>query len=265
MKDYFDSTAEYYVKYRPYYPEVVLQKIISDLSITSEKNVIDLGSGPGLLAIQLAKYAKCVVALEPNPEMVLAGRRLVNEKEVDNVTWLQASAEEPGDITKFRKFQAATFGASFHWMNQHKVLSWLNEVVVGDGGIAVAGSQSIWIPTEKWEEEVKLLVQKYLGKERRAGTGKHKVSARTDEAYADIFAKSAFSDFYEEEYLISVEKKLDQVVGRLYSSSFANPKVLGERFEGFDQELRSRLMNVNPSGVFRKNEKYYLLIAKRPA
>ncbi|MBI2550886.1 class I SAM-dependent methyltransferase [Candidatus Uhrbacteria bacterium] len=262
MKDYFVSAASYYARYRPFYPEPLIQDVVDFFILTKNDRVIDIGSGTGQLAIQMAKYVEEVLAVEPDADMIAEGRKLCRKHGIDNIKWKQAAAEKLD--ASIGTFKIATFGASFHWMEQERILSFLDSVIESEGGVAIAGSQSVWLPTEDWEEVVKQMIQKYLGEERRAGTGKFKQAAKTDERFEDLLNKSLFSLFEERQYKHKREKTIDEIIGRIYSTSFANPAVLGEKKEAFENELRNELNRLNPQGLFEKTENYYLFLAKRP-
>lgn len=207
---------------------------------------------------------KEVVAVEPDAEMIRYGKELASEYEVDNIEWINATAEELNKHSDIGAFTLASFGASFHFMDQEELLRRLDNLVDAGGGIAVTGSASVWHPTEAWEEKVKEVIQKYLGQERRAGTGKFQRAAKTDRRFEDIIRESPFSILETFEYKVPRTQTTDEVVGRIFSTSFANPSVLGEKSDAFEKELRAELKNMNPEGLFKKTDAYYLFVAKRP-
>lgn len=264
MKDYFASAAAYYAKYRPFYPPGIIDDVVSFFKLTPDSRIIDIGSGTGQLAIQMAEHVKEVVAIEPDSDMIAEGKKLARTKNVNNIRWIQTIDTEIGGIPNLGTFRLATFGASFHWMNHDDLLSFLDSIIERDGGIAIAGSQSIWLPTEPWEEVEKQVVQKYLGEERRAGTGKFKEAAIGGGKFDDILRRSPFSAFEERQHSVPRRQTLDEVIGRLYSTSFANPAVLGDAREAFEHDLREALLGVNPNGIFEKTDNYYLFLARRP-
>lgn len=264
MKDYFTSAASYYAQYRPFYPEPLLADIVDFFGLNEQDRVMDIGSGTGQLAIQIAKTTQEVVAVEVDSEMIAEGVKLCQSHAIENIRWIQSAAEELSTIPDLGRFKLATFGASFHWMKQIPLLGFLDSLIEPDGGIAVAGSKSIWLSSEPWEQAAKEITQKYLGEERRAGTGKFKEAARGNDTFENIFKSSPFSVVEERAYPSRWQQSLDEVVGRIYSTSFANPAVLGDKKDAFERDLRSRLMEMNPNGVFEKIDQYYLFLAKRP-
>ncbi len=69
----FTVTVQDYVKYRPSYPDDVLQLLISECGLTKEKVIADVGSGTGFLAKLLLDNGNLVYGIEPNVAMREAG------------------------------------------------------------------------------------------------------------------------------------------------------------------------------------------------
>ena len=65
-------------------------------------------------------------------------------------------------------------------------------------------------------------------------------------------------------YPVDSVRTLDEVVGLVYSMSFASPALFGDLKEEFEAELRAELIALSPSGVFEKKEQYYAIFARRP-
>lgn len=55
-----------------------------------DARVLDMGSGSGILAVEAAKHAKHVIALDKNPEAVKATKEAVAKARLDNVTVLRS-------------------------------------------------------------------------------------------------------------------------------------------------------------------------------
>lgn len=264
MKDYFVSTAPWYKKFRPFYPKEILEQIVGSFGLSVENRVLDIGAGTGQLAIGLSPFVREVVAVDPDGEMIRYGQELAREHGIKNIKWICASSEELDEFSDLGKFKIATFGASFHWVNQEELLKQLDKRIEPNGGVVVTGSTTVWHPSEGWEEKVKEVIQKHLGEERRAGTGKFLRAAKTDRRFEEIIQESPFSNLMTFEYKVPISQTTDEVVGRMFSTSFANPAVLGQKKEAFEKDLRATLEGENPDGIFEKTDKYYLFVAKRP-
>ncbi len=56
---------------------------------------------------------------------------------------------------------------------------------------------------------------------------------------------------------------IDQIVGYLYSTSYASKSVLGERAAAFEQDVRESLLRLRPDGQFEKLVEYTVVLAER--
>jgi ubiquinone/menaquinone biosynthesis C-methylase UbiE len=70
----FASTVELYEHFRPPYPVEFFRTVAEKLKLTKRHGLIDLGTGPGLLALGFAPYVGRVVGVDPEPGMLAAAR-----------------------------------------------------------------------------------------------------------------------------------------------------------------------------------------------
>src|SRR4029450_10754959 len=89
----FATTAELYGQYRPPYPAEFFQAAAQRLKLSKQHGLIDLGTGPGLLALGFAPYAGRVVGVDPEPEMLAAARAAAARAGAD-VTFVGGRAED---------------------------------------------------------------------------------------------------------------------------------------------------------------------------
>ena len=71
----FRTAAAYYTRYRPGYPPELIARLAQATGVDRDARVLDLGCGPGTLAIPLAGFAGEVVAVDVEPEMLDQLRR----------------------------------------------------------------------------------------------------------------------------------------------------------------------------------------------
>lgn len=70
----FASTASLYEHLRPPYPRKFFRTVAHKVGLTKESSLIDLGTGPGLLALGFGPYVGRVVGVDPEPAMLDAAR-----------------------------------------------------------------------------------------------------------------------------------------------------------------------------------------------
>ena len=70
----FATTVALYEELRPPYPPAFFGRVAQQLGLASEHALIDLGTGPGLLALGFAPYVGRIVGVDPEPAMIVAAR-----------------------------------------------------------------------------------------------------------------------------------------------------------------------------------------------
>src|SRR5437899_2993704 len=70
----FASTAPLYEALRPPYPPEFFRTVARKLGFGRQHALIDLGTGPGLLALGFAPYVGRIVGVDPEPAMLAAAR-----------------------------------------------------------------------------------------------------------------------------------------------------------------------------------------------
>lgn len=130
----FGRVAEAYARVRPGYPAVAIDRVLSELALSPEATVLDLGAGTGQLTRPLRERVARVIAVEPDDEM---------RAHLDGET-LAGTAEAiplPDDSV------AAVFsGSAFHWFEPEAALAEIRRVTIPGGGLGL-----LW--AEWWEGE----------------------------------------------------------------------------------------------------------------
>ena len=72
----FSSRAENYIKYRPRYPQAIIDLLQRECYLTTTAVIADIGSGTGLLTEVFLNSGHRVLGVEPDPEMRAAAQRL---------------------------------------------------------------------------------------------------------------------------------------------------------------------------------------------
>jgi ubiquinone/menaquinone biosynthesis C-methylase UbiE len=256
----FAGTAEYYARYRLRFPAAVLDIIAARFGLDGTGRLLDLGTGPGQLAIPLAGHFAEVVAIDVSAEMIVEGQRQAERAGVTNIHWLTGRAEETSpDVGLFR---LVTIGNAFHWMDQPTMLRRLEELVAPGGAVAMFGmGGSHWDVPEPWSQAVVAVIQRWLGQERRAG---QRVARIEERRFEDWLAESTFTRLEIGSYTFDHTWTLDEVIGELYSTSYANPTVLGDRLPAFETELRRELLVIEPAGRYTRTIACEWVFAWRP-
>ncbi|MGB3650006.1 MAG: class I SAM-dependent methyltransferase, partial [Rivularia sp. (in: cyanobacteria)] len=125
----FSDKAENYTKYRPIYPDAVINKILENLAAPNQLVAADIGAGTGISARQLASRGVNVIAIEPNAAMREAAENH------QNVEWKNATAEATNlpdaSVDLITCFQA------FHWFKPEPTLLEFRRILKPQGRLAI--------------------------------------------------------------------------------------------------------------------------------
>jgi len=112
----FSSRVENYIKYRPGYPNEVIEALRSECGLTCDSIVADVGSGTGILTEMFLRNGNTVYGIEPNREMREAAERLLKDYPRFNSVAAQAEETMLGDAS----VNFVTAGQAFHWFDREK-------------------------------------------------------------------------------------------------------------------------------------------------
>jgi hypothetical protein len=149
-------------------------------------------------------------------------------------------------------------------MDRDATLTELDRLVAPAGAVVIAsGGAPGTKTTPEWEDIITTVRAKYLGTERRAGSGTYSHPA---EGHADILLRSPFSRVDTQEWTWTVERDLDSVIGLQFSYSYSAPAQFADQDQrrAFEDELRASLTSQYPDSRFREEIRTEALIALRP-
>lgn len=113
-----------------------------------------------------------------------------------------------------------------------------------------------------WVDAIARVRERWLGPQRRAGSGTY---SHPLERHEEVLVRSAFSVVESAVFHERFDRDLDSVVGLQFSLSYSSPAQLGENKEVFEHELRRVLVAENSSGVFSEDLRFDVLVGTRPA
>src|ERR1700691_6553942 len=70
----FASTVEFYARYREPYPPEFFQKVAGQIGLRGDEALLDIGCGPGMLAVGFAPFVGSCTGLDPEPGMIKAAQ-----------------------------------------------------------------------------------------------------------------------------------------------------------------------------------------------
>lgn len=129
----FSDRVADYVRYRPSYPEALLDLLESECGMRTDTQVADVGSGTGILTRLLLERGCSVFAIEPNAAMRQAAAKALAEHSGFNS--ISASAEAttlPNDSVDL-----ITSAQAFHWFDPVATRAEFGRILKDDGFAAI--------------------------------------------------------------------------------------------------------------------------------
>ena len=253
----FRTTVPYYARYRLGYPRALIDRVIGIVGLKPGDAVMDLGCGPGTLAILFAQAGMAVTAIDPEPEMLEAARAAAGEAGVAIDFRQGSSFDWPAGIGPFR---LVTMGRSFHWMDREATLEALDPLIARDGAIALFHDEHPHTAENAWRRVLRDVANKYG----RAGSPHVQATERPDyRKHESVLFDSPFNRLEHAGIFIRREIDTDHIVGLAFSLSTTAPQKLGDRAGAFEAELRAELARLSPDRRFTEIAELVALIARR--
>jgi len=224
----FASTVEFYSRYREPYPPKFFRNVAEGIALRGHETLLDIGCGPGLLAIGFAPFVEQCTGIDPEAAMLKAAKDAAAEAGVV-LSLIHTRIEE---FSAARTFDVITIGRALHWMDRNAALSVLERIVSDRGRILICRASGIETPETPW-------MKRYNEVRRSWGSGKVEKQYRLD--CKTWFAGSCFSELATSSVTESRRVTIVDLVGRALSKSNTSPAALGERRATFEAEITAVL------------------------
>lgn len=254
----FKGSAAHYERGRLPYAPGFAEALAAALPLDGGGRVLDVGCGPGVVALAVAPYCRAVVGVDPDEDMLDRAARRAERQGVTHVRWVAARAEDlPAGLGTFT---AVVFAQSFHWTERARVAGTVRSMLAPGGAFVhisdlkdpPAGPVPLPHRLPPYGE-IRELVRHHLGAVRRAGQGVllHGTPGGEDRVLAE-------AGFPQPERLVVpagqvVVRTVDDLVAWTFSRSDAAPHLFGGRLADFEGELRALLGRSSPDGLFAEH------------
>ena len=129
----FSNRVENYIKYRPTYPPEMLGVFRSEMGMTNESMVADIGSGPGVLTRLFLENGSITFGVEPNDAMRSAAETILNG--FPNFRSVNGTAE--ATTLPDSSVDIVTAGQAFHWFKPEPTKSEFRRILKPGGWVAL--------------------------------------------------------------------------------------------------------------------------------
>jgi ubiquinone/menaquinone biosynthesis C-methylase UbiE len=238
----FASTAELYEQFRPPYSAEFFRVVAQKLKLSKQHTLIDLGTGPGLLALGFAPYVGAVTAVDPEPAMLASARRAI-ARSGHSVRLIESRAEDLSpDIGPF---DVVTIGRALHWMDRNAFGPMFERLLAPNGAILICGSSSSRDGSNAWLEPYNAARRTWSSEALWSEAGKG------GETHRELIAVLSRAGFHVAE-IIRVEARheirVSDLARRVLTFSSSSPDVLGDRADAMLADVEARLSPFSRNG-----------------
>jgi ubiquinone/menaquinone biosynthesis C-methylase UbiE len=259
----FRGTAEYYARFRPSYPAVLLAAIRTAVQLDRAGAMLDLACGTGEVALAFEDSVEEIRAIDLAAEMIALARRKAAERGIERISWLVGRAED-AELPQ-QHFGLVAAGRAFHRLNRpliaRRSLSWLRP-----GGNFVdlgADSSGLFQPSEPWLAAAAQVYRQWLPRAARAGTEKppaDPLRATTETVLRD----AGFADVAKYEFPVHRVWEVEQFIGYLCSTSYSSVQFWGPAWDGYARQLRETLAGYAAAGCLSETISAYFVVGSKP-
>lgn len=267
----FAGSSEFYDRGRVPYPPGLRDGFATVADLRGSPRLIDVGCGPGTVALRLAGLFTEVVGVDADRGMIDEAIRVAAMHNLTNAQWFQLRAEElPAALGSFRY---ATFAQSFHWMDRELVAAKVFDMLEPGGAFVHVGGQEIETPSPEQplphplppEDDIRHLKQSYLGPEIRAGQGVllHGTPGNEWAVLRAAGFETPVTTRVTGRQLL--ERTVDDLVAQVFSLSSSAPHLFGDQLADFEDDLRGCLTAASDGGLFSEQlPDLALVLYRRP-
>jgi SAM-dependent methyltransferase len=225
----FASTVEFYARYREPYPSKFFQKVAEQIGLHSDESLLDVGCGPGMLAIGFAPFVGSCTGLDPEPLMIAAAKDAAAEAGVA-LSLIHGRIEE---FPMTQTYDVITIGRAHHWLERAPTLAVLERILAPESGrILICRASSTETPETPW-------VKPYRKVRSAWASGPKEAHYRVDPS--EWFRDSCLSAVGETSVTERRQVTIADLIGRALSRSNPSPEVVAGGQEKFEAQIAAAL------------------------
>ncbi|MFN0316339.1 MAG: class I SAM-dependent methyltransferase [Burkholderiales bacterium] len=250
----FGKTASDYGKHRAGFPQEFFWELVRHGIGTPGQRIVDLGTGTGTIARQLALSGCKVTGIDVSESMLAQAKRLDGEAGAC-VHYFTGEAENTG--LEGQSYDVVTAGQCWHWFDKSRAAAEAFRILRAGGRLVIAHFD--WLPLAgSVVEATEQLILKHSPQwQLSGGVGIHSrfMPGLSETGFRDI---RTFS--FDTDALYSHEAWL----GRVRASAGIGPVLSESKVREFDNEHRFVLASRFPGEPLRAPHRVWAVIAHRP-
>lgn len=253
----FETAARHYVAGRPAYAPRLISRVAGLCGLRDSDRVLDLGCGPGQLAVAFAPLAAEVVAMDPEPEMLRLAAAAADEVG-GKVTFVHGGSYDLAP--SLGSFRMVTIGRAFHWMDRVDTLRRLDGMIEPDGTVVLFHTGHPTVPDNAWLADYRALIDRYAADDMQRSLRRSPDWIRHEAVLLD-------SPFSQLETVGVIERRhtpVESLVERALSMSSTSRGRIGEQVDDLARAIRETMTIHAHNGAVVEVIESDALIARRP-
>jgi len=232
----FSNRVENYVKYRPGYPNEILEVFRAEMNLRPESVVVDVGAGTGISAKIFLENGNAVFGVEPNSAMRAAAEEFLRDfPKFESIDGTAENTNLPAGAVDF-----VIAAQAFHWFDKEKTRAEFKRILRAGGFAALIWNER-QLDTNDFLRDYEKLLKKF-------GTDYEKV--RHDNIEREMLKDFFQTDFSTKTFLNVQTLDFEGLKGRLLSSSYM-PANTDPLFEPMIAELQRLFEKYAESGKIK--------------
>jgi ubiquinone/menaquinone biosynthesis C-methylase UbiE len=267
----FRGTAEYYSRFRPRYPPILLDAIERTVGLDHGDSLLDLACGTGEVSFAFADRLTDIWAIDLEPEMVAVAKRNALDRGIGRIHWLVGRAEDaelPED-----HFGLIAVGRAFHRLNRPLIAQRSTRWLRSGGYFIDMGADSSGLPapdmyasSEPWLVAAAEVYERWLPRANKSrddvksssGPDQPKATSQT------VLMEAGFTQVAKYEFAVPHVWEIDQFIGYVASTSYSSREFWGQAWAGFALDLRNTLGMLAPTNLVTETISAYFVVGRNP-
>jgi SAM-dependent methyltransferase len=254
--DRFRSAAAHYLQGRPAYSPALMRDVATLCGLDGTGHLLDLGCGPGQIALALRPYVAVATGMDPEPEMLALATCMAAEAGQD-ITFEAGSSQDlrPG----MGPFRLVSIGRAFHWMDRPETARRLDGLIERGGALVLFHSRHAEVADNGWMTDFRRL----LDHATKDGLRRHWREPGWV-THDQVLLNSAFSDLHQVSVMERRRVPATSLVDRALSMSTSTRERLGDGVAALRRDIEALAEGVAVDGLVTEVVESVALIARRP-
>ena len=152
----FRSAAAHYLRGRPDYAPGLIADVAALCGLDGAGRLLDLGCGPGQLAIALRPWFAEALGMDPEPEMLALAERRAAEAGA-TITFRQGSSYDLA--AELGPLRLVAIGRAFHWMDRPATARLAAGLLSPGGALVLFRTDHLPVPENAWRIEYDAMLE----------------------------------------------------------------------------------------------------------